>query len=315
MARHDDDDPFAGLEDWATRAERRARSERRRDRFGRVLAFVVGGLVLAAIAFPLLRDHDFFGTPGAVADYPTSSAPPGVTMLTSASAAPTDPFAGTPAATYPKGAAGITLPPPKAAPGFTAAEVKSALAQVRSALIAGRLAPGMLVGHDPKPFLALLAPSAQADVRKWFADKGFTSVATWIDPRVTLDPAEQPRVSGRVTYTSAMVGGVPALRVTTNFVWIYAFTGADHPIAVEHDETVWDFPSASGLRPADRGMWIRTTKSYAARIDCDAIAQGLLAPTRTVAANPVPLTTEDQDAYLKADHSLEITDDCGPRPS
>jgi hypothetical protein len=315
MARHDDDDPFAGLEDWAAKAERRVRSERRRDRFGRVLAVVVGGLVLAAVAVPLLRNHDLFGTPGAVAAYPTSSAPPGVTVLTSASAAPTDPFAGTPAATYPKGAAGITLPPPKAAPGFTAAEVKSALAQVRGALIAGRLTPSMLIGHDPKPFLALLAPNARDDVRKWFADKGFTSVATWIDPRVTLDPAEQPRVSGRVTYTSTMVDGIPTLRVTTNFVWIYAFTGADHPLAVEHDETLWELPSAPNLRAGDRGLWIRTTKSYAAWVDCAAAAQGLLAPTRTGAANPVPLSTEDQDAYLKADHSLEITDDCGRRPS
>jgi hypothetical protein len=175
----------------------------------------------------------------------------------------------------------------------------------------------MLVGHKPEAFLALLAPNQRDDIGKWFRSTNFDTVATWIDPAVTLDPHEQPRVSGRVTYTSKRVNGVQTLQVTTNFVWVYAFKGADHPLAVEHDENRWEFPAPNHLRARDKGMWIAYTRAYSAWVDCAAAAKGMLAPTRPgAAATPGPQDTENPDAYLKADHSLDITDDCpGPSPS
>jgi hypothetical protein len=89
-------------------------------------------------------------------------------------------------------------------------------------------------------------------------------MATWIDPAVRLDPREEPRVSGKVTYTSTIRDGRRELRITTNFVWVYAFEGTDQPIVVIHDEIQWEFPSTKGLRADDHGMWIGDTKSYAA---------------------------------------------------
>jgi hypothetical protein len=169
----------------------------------------------------------------------------------------------------------ITLPKARAVTGFTTTQVDKSLKQVRQALTAGRLDAKMLTGHDPS----------------------------------RLDPREQPRVSGRVTYASLMVDGLRTLRITINFIWVYAFTGPDRPLAAIHDETAWEFPSPVNLRTADHGMWIGKVKSYFAWMDCAAAAKGLLAPAKSP-ADPKPAETEDPNAILEADHTLDIGDDC-----
>lgn len=243
----------------------------------------------------------------------TGAASTGPGSATSAAVDPgaAGPFAGTPAAGYPKGEAGITLPPAKAVTGFTEAQVGAALQQVRRALVVGRLDNDMLVGHHPARFVALLAPHQRDTIAGWFRTRSFETVSTWIDPAVRLDPVEQPRVSGRVAYAEVRVGGIETLRVTTNFVWVYAFAGVRHPLAVVHDEIRWEFPSTRNLRAGDRGMWIGRTRSYNALVDCAAGAKGLLAPTPEGGGGaPDPRETEDPDAYLRTDHSLDIHDNC-----
>jgi hypothetical protein len=243
--------------------------------------------------------------------YPTAGVPSGHSILSTKSAAPTGPFAGTPAETYAKGSAGISLPAARAVTGFSAAEVDKALRQVRRALVAGRLDNAMLVSHRPAIFLALLAPTERKHVEKWFRETSYLNVATWIDPAVRLDPKEQPRVSGRVTYSSVKANGLRTLRITTNFVWVYAFTSGNRPIAAVHDEVQWDFPDPGRVRAADRGMWIGNTRSYSAWVDCDAARRGLIAPgKRTTDPVPHPSATEDPDSYMRADHALDIAEDC-----
>jgi hypothetical protein len=247
--------------------------------------------------------------------YPTQSVPPGVSVTTTRSAAPTSAFAGSPAANYPKGAAGITMPAAARTGVFSAAQVGAALKNVRAAMIAGRLDPRMLTGHQPDKFLALLAPAARSEIRAWFTGHQQSGVATWIDPAVRLDPAEQPRVSGRTTYRTVKIDDIQYLRVTTNYIWVYAFEGPRHPLAAEHDQVDWDFPDTRHLRSDDRGMWVRNTNSYGALVDCDAADRGLLAPTRLDSAPVVaPSNTEDPENYLRADHALDIRDDCGNSP-
>jgi hypothetical protein len=312
MNRDDVPDPFAGHEDWVKAAERRARRERRQAVLRRA-GPIVAGVVVLAVAVPLVRSG-LSSDGDTAAAYPTQSVPAGESVVTTASAAPTDPFAGTPAAGYPKGRAGITLPPAKAVTGFTAAQVGAALRQVRTAMIAGRLDPGMLVGHRAAPFLALLAPNNRKGIGEWFTTHTAGPVATWIDPAVRLDPAEQPRVRGRVTYTSALVDDIRTLQITTNFVWVYAFTGAEHPLAAEHDQIRWEFPSTRNLRAGDHGMWLRDAQSYGALVDCDAAHRGLLAPTRPDEAGST--SAEDPEKLLEADHSLDIDGDClDPSPA
>ncbi|WP_412746276.1 hypothetical protein [Krasilnikovia sp. MM14-A1004] len=309
MAKQDLPDPLAELEEWAKQTERRVRNGRRRSVVLRRVPLIAAGTA-ALVGMALVAESLWPSASGSVSGgYPTAGVPEGVTATTSKSAGPTDPFAGTPAADYPKGASGITLPRATAVPGFTATQVDTALKTVRKALVAGRLDSTMLTGHDPSGLLALLAPNQRDEIGARFKAKTFTTVATWIDPAVRLDAGEQPRVSGRVTYTSTTVDGIKTLRVTTNFIWVYAFVGPDQPLAAAHDEIQWEFPATAHLRARDRGMWIGKTTAYTAWVDCAASDQGLLAPTRPGVA-PQPVDTEDPDALLKADHAVEIRDEC-----
>jgi hypothetical protein len=326
MDPHDHPDPFAGLEEWARKTERRVRREirvrglrqlrvsvRAAGYLRLVLAFAVAGVLLAA-AVPVLRSWMPARMPAA---YPTPTVPPqsapapsapgDETVTTLRDLASADPFEGTPAATYPRGEVGITLPEATAVAGFTIGEVDAALLRTRAALVATRLDDRMLTGHQPDRFLAMLAPGRRAEIGTWFSSGRFRTLATWIDPAATLDQAEQPRVSGRMTYASVAVRGVPTLEVTTNFIWVYAFQGSDHPLAAAHDEIRWDFPDQARLPAADRGMDIGSTKGYLAWADCDAAAKGMLAP-----APPEDRAKAAPDAvdYLRADHPLEIPDGC-----
>jgi hypothetical protein len=309
MSRNDAPDPFPELQDWAHKTEQKVRRQRlRRAVAGRVPAVVVGVAALVALAFTIPAGWAMMRDTTPTAGPPRHQAD-GVSTTVPENGSPDDPFAGTPAASYPKGAAGISLPAAKPVPGFTAKQVDAALKQVRQAMIAGRLDSEMLIAHKPDKLLALLAPSHRAGIRKWFTGLTHANVATWIDPAVRLDPREEPRVSGKVTYTSTIRDGRRELRITTNFVWVYAFEGTDQPIVVTHDEIQWEFPSTKGLRADDHGMWIGDTKSYAAFVDCAATDRGLLAPTR-IGGAPEPADTDDPDDLLRADHPLEIQDDC-----
>jgi hypothetical protein len=309
MAEQETPDPFAQLESWAERTERRVRAKRRWDGVARTLPWVLTGVLvvgLLALAVPKM----FAAKPGAaIGSYPTASVPSGISATSTQSAAPTDPFAGTPAAAYAKGAAGITLPKAAAVTGFTTAQVFASLQQVRRAMIAGRLDDVMLTGHDPARLIPMLAPNGRAQITGWFKHATFTSIATWIDPAVKLDPREQPRVSGRVTYASVMVNGHRTLSVTTNFIWVYAFAGTQNPLAAVHDEVNWEFPAVKDTRVGDRGMWVGDTKVYSAWIDCAALDRGLIAPTRPEAAVHTA-SSEDPNALLEADHTLDIKSDC-----
>ncbi|BEL03006.1 hypothetical protein Q0Z83_011970 [Actinoplanes sichuanensis] len=310
MSQQNAPDPFDGLQDWAAETEKKVRRERvRRAVAGRVPMVVVGVAALVALGFAvpagwaMLRDDT-----GSAAE-PNRQPADGVSEEIVADGSINDPFAGTAAATYPKGEAGIDLPTAKAVTGFGAAQVDAALKQVRRAMIAGRLDSTMLVDHDPDELLALIAPNQRAAISRWFSDRVHTNLATWIDPAVRLDPDQQPRVSGRITYTSAVRDGRRELRVTTNFVWVYAFKGTTQPIAVVHDENQWEFPATKNLRADDRGMWIGNTRSYLALMDCAAGDRGLLAPYRMGAVGN-PAATEDPEELVRADHSLDIQDGC-----
>jgi hypothetical protein len=264
----------------------------------RAAPWILAGMGVA-VASALIVPRMVAAKPGA-APHPYAQAvvPSGITVTSTLSATPTDPFAGTPAAVFPKGAAGITLPPPIAVPGSSATQVEAGLRQVRQALIAGRLDDMMLTGHDPVRLIALLAPGQRATATGWFKTASFTGIATWIDPAVQLDPREQPRVSGRVTYASVRVGGIFTLRVTTNFIWVYAFAGPGHPLAAVHDEVVWEFPAT--------GMWVGATRSYPAWMDCAAAERGLLAPIRATGPDRPTGPAE----LLRPDHTLDVKNQC-----
>jgi hypothetical protein len=201
---------------------------------GRAPVVLVGTAALVALAFTVPAGWAMLRDPAPAAD-PARQQADGVSGTIGENNPFTDPFTGTAAASYPKGAAGTSLPAAKTVPGFSAADVDNALNQVRRAMIAGRLDSVMLVDHKPDKFLALIAPNQRAAIRKWFTDLTHVNLATWIDPAVRLDPDEQPRVSGKVTFASTVRDGRRELRVTTNFVWVYPedLVRADHSLDIQ----------------------------------------------------------------------------------
>ncbi len=333
-----DNDPFHGLEDWARDVERRATRAQRGSRLRRALTWPFrlpgrllrkGGrgrpLLAVVLVLAVLVGGSWAwshrGHPTATAhNYPTNSPPPGLSATSSASAAPTDPFADTPAANFPKGAAGFTMPPATGLDGFTEAQVSTALDQVHAALVAAYLDRNTLVGHNPEALAKLLAPDYRATVRQQFADPAKGVVAVLISPKVTLAD-EPPRVSGRTTVAASLdENGRPFLAITTNYVLVYPFkpAGPDgNRIALAHAEVTWAYYRTSRVAASSRGLWVHTMRAYRSAIDCAEANKGLLSPYLGGGASPHPTTTrsaqpgdDNADSYYDPNRSLDIPDDC-----
>jgi len=195
--------------------------------------------------------------------------------------APSNPFEGTAAESYPAGEAGIIVPTATAVDGFTEAEVAAALDTVRQALIAGRLDERMLLDHDRTTLRSLFSRLGAEDLDLMFEEKLGGIVATMIAPgyELTDDPI---RVSGTMTFTGVVMDDIRWLEVHTQYVWVYPFTGelktpGDHLVTLK-DDLYWLFPAAEDVVPEDVGMYLdgRST-SYAHNIDCDLLDQDLIA--------------------------------------
>ena len=257
----------AEFPDWLHQLEKEIRLGRTvrlriwfRRRAGRLLAGVGALVALALLATLGTVGYGYARRPGPKA-YPTISQPPGVYATSTASPPPAaGPFDGTPAAAFPQGAAGITLPPAKRTGDFTAKQVSAALTKVRAALVTARLDRTFMTAKDPERLVRQFAPDERADIRKDFTSDVFANFATRLAPGARLAP-EQPRVKGRVTYRATRnPRGVPVLAVTTNFVWAYAFrTAGVYPgdgVVIVHDTLVWELPHPGDVRSGANGLWL-----------------------------------------------------------
>ncbi|WP_446219091.1 hypothetical protein [Micromonospora sp. IBHARD004] len=312
----------AGFPDWLHQLEKELRVSRSvrlriwcRRRAGRLLAGVGALLALALLTTVGTVGYGYARRPAPKA-YPTISQPPGVSATSTASPPPAaGPFDGTPAAAFPAGAAGITLPPAKRTGDFTAKQVSDGLAKVRAALVTARLDRTFMTAKDPDRLVRQLAPDVQARVRKDFASGAFANYATRLAPGARLAP-EQPRVKGRITYRATRSPhGVRVLEVTTNFVWAYAFRPArvvpGDGVVVVHDTLVWELPYPGDVRSRADGLWLADMRSYGANVDCAAFDKGLLNIGEASDPEPVVTTTADPDSLYDPDRSLDIPDSCG----
>jgi hypothetical protein len=278
----------------------------------RVLAFIL----VAAIAVAVKGGQkmlDAIGTskstfPTATA---TATARPGVSATRAASAVPIGPFEGTPAAQYPEGETGITVPAGTAVPGFTAVQVNARLQQVKQALVASRLDPAMLMSRDTTPLLTLLSPEATKQLMPYFNSQNFFGFATQVAPGYSLT-TDKVRVSGRVTFRGKTANGVRFLEVISNFVWVYPFAGAlqkpgDHLVIV-HDEVTWEIPVDAEVDKSHRGLHINAWNGYASNMDCELLKKSLLAPGKPRLA-PAG-TGGDNNADFDPSRSLDIASTC-----
>jgi hypothetical protein len=288
----------------------RTARRRRRERW------LVGGVVLVAVALVLvllaqigLFDGD--RTPAAVA--PATSEPAGSVSLAQDW---THPFATSPAANWPDGAAGIELPAAHAVGAFTTDQVGTAVRQVRDLLVASRLDPEIVVNHDPSRFLAAFAPDARRQLRPLFGtgqEAQAQALVSMVSDGAQLLPVE-PKVSGRMT---VQAGEQNELVVHTNYVFVYPFhTDAPNKIVDVMDVLVVvraevDYVLRSGTRWArdSQGWWYGETGGNAYSIACDSYRKGFLAPAFTERTSN-EASGQDRGRYFDIDSPLPAASGC-----
>lgn len=278
--------------DWAGGAEHTAaedvrqllRAERRRRR-GRWFAGALVVLAVGAVVVLLVRTSLF--EPVAADRSPDDgTAPAASTGGASFDAA--QPFASTPAAAWPDGAAAIVPPPPQAIGSFSAQKVGETTQRVRDVLVASRLDPRMLVNHDPAGYLDLLAPDARRQLEPFFGggqEPRVQSLVSLVATGSTLLPVA-PKVSGSMTVA---LGEPGELVVHTNYVFAYAFepkaelrlTDAMNTIVVVRADVDYVLRVGDRWTQGSRGLWYGTATGFGYSIGCDAYRKGFLAPVTT----------------------------------
>jgi hypothetical protein len=211
------------------------------------------------------------------------------------------PFAGTPAAGWADGAEGITVPAPMQVGEFSAEEVAAATKQVREALIASRLDPEMLVGHNPDAYLGALAPDARKLLKPLFGtgrEPQAQALVSLIAPGNPLLDVE-PKVTGTMTVEA---GAPNQLIIHTNYLFAYAFE-PDDPSAVSDPMDLIVLVRAQvdyrllkeGYTEDSLGLWYGHVGGFGYSIACDWYKKGFLAPAaRDQSAAHLPAPGHDR---------------------
>ncbi|PPK67904.1 hypothetical protein V5P93_007248 [Actinokineospora auranticolor] len=189
------------------------------------------------------------------------------------------PFAGTPAAHWADGEAGLVAPEAEAVGAYTAEKVADAYAWARRFLITARLDPAVIVGHDVERPLRLLG-RADAMAQRTGTRAQMSNWLTWIADGNRLLPAP-PKVSGRMW---AAVDDHGVLEIHTDYVFAYAFdperpetiTSAYDVVAI--DRAAVTFVHSRGGPPEDLDMKIGETAGYFYSMSCSEAENGELAP-------------------------------------
>ncbi|MFI9006552.1 hypothetical protein ACIGNX_04860 [Actinosynnema sp. NPDC053489] len=252
--------------DAVRRAEREARLRRLRSLPRRPRRFWVGlAIVVAAVLLGWAVVESGSGGPSG-----------------RAAVDPDEPFAGTSAAGWADGAAGVVEPEAVAVGGYSPEQVADAYRRVREAVVAARVDRRVVRDHDLEPFFGLFAPDLRESLRVLFDgrnDGEAALVATRVDRTARLSEAE-PKVRGEMV---AEVGPEGELAVRTDYAFAYAFT-PDRPEAVRGP---LDVVASSRFRvrysvrsggPGVTGLWADASAGSFHSIACSSAKRGFLAP-------------------------------------
>jgi hypothetical protein len=196
------------------------------------------------------------------------------------------PFLTTPAAGWSDGTAGIVVPDVAAVGSYPAEAVKAAMEQVRQVIVAARLDRRMLEGHDPEPYLGLLAPRSAAQIRPYFTpgrEVEAEGYASKVADGYHLLPVE-PKVTGTM---SAEVGKDGQLVVHTNYIFAYAFrpnhpetvTDAMDMVVVSRWEDTFEVLNGRNWSKDEWGVWPSDGRGSYYAISCTLSDKGFLAPS------------------------------------
>jgi hypothetical protein len=248
-------------------AAKRAQREAQHKRGGRMLAVIVAIVVLAGGGtFAWLRIHPpswlhktaARSTPVVRATQKATPTQPPSSPAT-VNGPPSDPFAGSPAAGWANGAAGITIPPARPHGPYTAAQVAAAYAQARTMLVAMNLDPATLRGGKPTAMANLMISQQRKQFLGGLDKTGQDSHGFPLSTR-TMVAAFAPGTSfltnvvktrGTLSARISTVSGVRALGVEVNYIFVYAVASSQNASdwlrIVDHvtgtvDFAPWDDP-------------------------------------------------------------------------
>ena len=222
-----------------------------------------------------------------------------------------DPYASTPAASFPVGMAAIVTPPPTEVPGMSVDKVGVALDRVRRALQGSYLDQRLQHDGNPATLLRLLAPDSAKVVGARFDRGGYGTALIRFSPGTTL--RAPPRGAGKITFAQVDWRGMPALDVKTNYVWAYALHSASGQdgVVVIHSTTHWMFPLGANLLRSSRGMYLGRTTGYWQGMACADSMHGLTAPAPAHDQNANPnFSDPDPDAYFDPNRPVKVKPGC-----
>lgn len=220
-------EPDRGSEGWRTYTP--AQPKRRT---GWYVVGLLASLVLLVVALAPGRIVDLFAgdDPGS-SPWAGDPARPGQQKEAAQRPTVSEPFRGSPAASWASGAAGITMPKADAVGWMSAAEVERALDRTRDFLVASGLDDGVLRGERPEKAIALINPH-QKDVQD-LLKTAFRAPSEKNDPLLLFSRFQPSRTHlvGDVVKTRGLLtyreGERGALQVTADVTFVYPVTRAD----------------------------------------------------------------------------------------
>ncbi|WP_425424708.1 hypothetical protein [Streptomyces aurantiacus] len=153
-----------------------------------------------------------------------------------------EPFAGSPAARYADGAAGIVLPEAKAVGAFSKAQVAQALEQTRALLVDANLDRGTLLGATPETVLDKVLDPKQPELvddlrsrlRKPGKDDDPLRLFSRFDAKEVRLVGDVVKTRGRTTFEAGADGAVD---IHVDYTFVYALAPAD-PDSTEVARTI-----------------------------------------------------------------------------
>jgi hypothetical protein len=223
-----------------------------------------------------------------------------------------DPFAGTPAAQYPVGAAGVVVPPAKQVGPWTPVQVQDVLTRTKQTLVAGRLESQILEQGDPAGYLKTISESARGTVTTSLQSGEALGYVTRLASEYQL--AGEPRVKGTMTVT---LGPKKELVVGADYVWIYpldgptgdgAPSGPGSKLVVVHTIEAYQWFAAKSVAAKDTGLRPGAGKLYTVNMDCDLAKSGKLGLQRAAPGNPQ--NVPEDKAYDPATRPEDLPETC-----
>jgi hypothetical protein len=191
-----------------------------------------------------------------------------------------DPFAGTLAAKYAEGDAGIAPPPAAATGPWTADQVREVLGKTKQTLVAARIEPTMVEQGNTAAYLATISEGARGTVSKSLKSADALGYVSRLAPGYQL--TAPIRVKGKMTVT---LGPKQELVIGADYVWIspvvgsvpVAPGGAGSSLVVLHTVESYQWFSPKGIAPADTGLRPGPGQIAKLNLDCAQARGGLLA--------------------------------------